>query len=280
MSLNTYIRIDLRNQLSLLLSIHAYFTRLCKQTNTSIMPISYTLSRSLNLRTVRDCVLSMGRNWNVQSITMDFESAMWQACRSVFPSASLHGCFFHWSQAIWRKVQDLGLQSAYRNDPIVRDSVRHLLGLPFLPYWFIPRTFRFLSNLANTGELARLFRYVNETWVEGNEWRPQHWSVFDRDIRTNNDLEGWHHRLNNRAQKSNLRFYALVKLLLEESELVSIYDRLIATGRYPVRRHRRRRYVQMNARIRRYWRAFAEGLLSPVELLRKCAGLYGHIRRR
>lgn len=241
---------------------------------------SFILSRLLHLRTVRDRLQSINRNWNVQSITMDFELAMWQACRTIFTSANCHGCFFHWAQSLWRKVQELGLQSSYLFNPSVRSSVRRLFGLPFLPHWLISRTFRFLSNLAHTGELMELHRYVNDTWVEGNQWRPRDWCVFRRDIRTNNDLEGWHHRLNHKAQRSNLPFYALVKLLHEESQLVEIYSMFITTGRYPVHRQRRRRYVQMNEKIRRYWSAFEEGLLSPLELLRKCAGLYGHSRRR
>ena len=45
---------------------------------------------------------------------------MWQACSSVFPSTSLHGCFFHWCQAIWRHVQKCNLQNQYRNNNVTR----------------------------------------------------------------------------------------------------------------------------------------------------------------
>ena len=49
---------------------------------------------------------------NVKTVTLDFEAAMWQAVAEVFPTVTRLGCFFHWSQAIWRKVQELGLQTA------------------------------------------------------------------------------------------------------------------------------------------------------------------------
>jgi len=34
----------------------------------------------------------------VQSVTADFEGALWQAVRNVLPSAQLHGCLFHFTQ--------------------------------------------------------------------------------------------------------------------------------------------------------------------------------------
>lgn len=41
----------------------------------------------------------------VKQITLDFEQATWAALREVFPDAKLHGCVFHWTQALWRKVR-------------------------------------------------------------------------------------------------------------------------------------------------------------------------------
>jgi hypothetical protein len=46
----------------------------------------------------------------VQSFVADFESGIWQGLRSVFNNPSISGCAFHWGQAVWRKVQEVGLQ--------------------------------------------------------------------------------------------------------------------------------------------------------------------------
>jgi len=45
----------------------------------------------------------------VKSITGDFESAVWQTFRILIPAAELHGCSFHLTHAVWRKMQELGL---------------------------------------------------------------------------------------------------------------------------------------------------------------------------
>jgi len=40
---------------------------------------------------------------------MDYEIAMWRASSEVFKDGvELHGCFFHYTQAVWRKIQALG----------------------------------------------------------------------------------------------------------------------------------------------------------------------------
>ena len=42
-------------------------------------------------------------------------------------------------------------------------------------------------------------------------------SVFGKSVRTNNDVEGWHNRVNTHAQKSNLQFYLLIELMYKEA---------------------------------------------------------------
>ena len=45
----------------------------------------------------------------VRQVTLDFERAVWAALRDVIPHAKLHGCVFHWTQALWRKVSGKNL---------------------------------------------------------------------------------------------------------------------------------------------------------------------------
>ena len=55
---------------------------------------------------------------------VDYEAAIWQALKSVFPDASLKGCVFHFIQAIWKKVQEVGLQTAYNEKKETNSFIR------------------------------------------------------------------------------------------------------------------------------------------------------------
>ena len=46
----------------------------------------------------------------VTKIVTDFERGIWAGAISVFPDCQMRGCVFHWTQAVWRKVQENGLQ--------------------------------------------------------------------------------------------------------------------------------------------------------------------------
>ena len=64
---------------------------------------------------------------------MDFERASINAFQQCFPSATLKGCFFHFAQANWRKIQELGLSNQYRNDVGFRTTVKSFVALALIP---------------------------------------------------------------------------------------------------------------------------------------------------
>ena len=69
----------------------------------------------------------------VKEVILDFEASVLRAIPEVFPDVVMHGCAFHWGQAVWRKVQELDLQSAYTNDKKTYKFVRQLLSLSYVP---------------------------------------------------------------------------------------------------------------------------------------------------
>lgn len=130
----------------------------------------------------------------VARICVDFESAVWGAIRNVFPSVKVQGCGFHFYQAIFRKIQELGLSNLYRTNRKVQHTCRKLMTLNLLPNRFIPEIF--YSMKANSSSITRpLFQYFEKNWLKSKVWGQKSWSVFYLPIRTNNPVESYHSRL-------------------------------------------------------------------------------------
>jgi len=53
-------------------------------------------------------ILSIVPEWQPQIIIVDFERAAIAAIRTIFPYTTIRGCWFHSSQAVWRKVANIG----------------------------------------------------------------------------------------------------------------------------------------------------------------------------
>ncbi|XP_052225023.1 uncharacterized protein LOC127840650 [Dreissena polymorpha] len=157
----------------------------------------------------------------IKSFVVDYEAGLWQAIRAVFPQPDIHGCAFHFGQALYRKVQEFGLQTAYNERCDVYALLRKTFALPLLPVEDIRPAFDTLRTKSDTDATDRYFDYLERTWMTNPLWPIDSWCVFGRSIRTNNDSEGWHHRLIRRAKKGNLPFYLLVQLLCEEAKLLT-----------------------------------------------------------
>ena len=75
----------------------------------------------------------LGLDLTPSSVFSDFEQAFINALRLNFPTAEYRG-YYHYSQAIWQKVQALGLQQEYRSeDGILKSFVQKTAATCFVP---------------------------------------------------------------------------------------------------------------------------------------------------
>ena len=84
-------------------------------------------------RIIQEKADQLGLNLMPQTVLSDFELAIMQALRTIFPAAVVKGCYFHFCQALMRKVQHLHLQIPYQQNGDVRVFVRKTAALAFVP---------------------------------------------------------------------------------------------------------------------------------------------------
>ena len=94
-------------------------------------------------------------------------------------------------------------------------------------------------------------------------------------IRTNNDCEGWHRRLNGRAVNGKLPFYVLVPLLHEEARTVQLQQKLLSDSK--LKRCQRKKYRTVQAKLFNVWEAYENGEKSTSSLLRTISRIYGPV---
>ncbi len=126
----------------------------------------------------------------------DFELAIIQAISLNF-TASHRGCYYNYKQAIWRKVQAVGLQEHYKSsDKTLQHFVPNMAAIAFCPLTFVrPAWLAVQQEVPNKPRADELVEYFNRTWVNG-QFTFRQWNYFNFDgHRTNNDVEGWHARL-------------------------------------------------------------------------------------
>ena len=109
-------------------------------------------------------------------------------------------------------LSHLDLHPSYMAHYSVCNNLRKLYALPFLPNYHIRDAFTKLEDKASNDALRFLCDYIRKTWIDNTIWTPEAWPVFNQSVRTNNDVDGWHRRLNYRAANGKLPFYVLIML--------------------------------------------------------------------
>jgi len=61
-----------------------------------------------------EALKSMKPKLNPDTIMIDFEKAVMSAILKTFPVTKIRGCFFHFTQSVWRHVQQAGLHLLFK----------------------------------------------------------------------------------------------------------------------------------------------------------------------
>jgi MULE transposase domain len=141
-----------------------------------------------------------GRQLQPDKVVCDFEKGLMMAVETEFPNTRIAGCYFHFTQSLWRHLQDLGLARAYRRDEQFRKFVRRVMAIAFLPLIIVRHKFLLLRQSRTCVNIQLQFPplndwldYIHLTYIQPTAmFPPTIWNVYTRTIntQTNNCMEG------------------------------------------------------------------------------------------
>ena len=209
---------------------------------------------------------------NPPTLMLDFESGVLPTLRQHFPNATVKGCNFHFTQAIWRRVQLLGLVTHYE-DSVVRRIVRSLMGLAFVPRLIVRQTFTTIKamNTTDLPAVEQLLDYFESTWINGT-FPVSMWNMYKQELRTNNKVEGWHNSLNQAVRKSHPNIYELLTTLKEEQAATDRTKHVALLGTQPP--PMKKKYRERNQAIKDLQESFERGERNIKEYL---SGIRRHV---
>ena len=167
---------------------------------------------------------------NPSCLLLDFERAAINVFEEEF-LAVLSGCFFHFSQNIYRKIQSLGLTNQYMESPGFALYMRMLPSLAFVSENEVCDCFLILMGEfpQDALEVAEYFEttYLGRRLPDQTRRTPpfpirfgnMYARVLNRTSRTNNCVEGWHNAFQTGITISHPSFPKLVNHFQREQAL-------------------------------------------------------------
>ena len=144
--------------------------------------------------------------------------------------------------------------------------LRRLFALPFLPAEYIEPVFNSIDCFPGmNASLKKLLDYIRTTWISSTVHPPATWSVFNGAIRTNNNCEGWHRRLNSKLKKNHLPLYPLIDLCAKEAARVPVVRQLIDDDK--IQRQQRLSSMYLERELFKIFDKMIAGDLSATQML-------------
>ncbi|CAF3034371.1 unnamed protein product, partial [Rotaria sp. Silwood2] len=176
-----------------LFTLHALKFECCFPCIFCLLPDRKKSTYQQLFQVLKDMAASMNRIFKPERIISDFESSLVSIIPAEFPQAVHQGCYFHYTQAIYRRIQSLGLSTAYSQDEEIRYCCRKLMAIALLPIEEVENSYYNLRSTSSTKvkeELRQLFMYFDSYWM--NDLPLKLWNVHGCQYRTNNNCEGIH----------------------------------------------------------------------------------------
>ena len=184
---------------------------------------------------------------------MYFELAAINSFELEWPLTNVKGCFFHLTQNVWRKIQEVGLQADYIQDEYLTLRLRMLPALAFASPFDVPELFPQVIEQLNIPEATELALYFEQTYVGrtlpgGGQVNPlfpiemwnHHHEVPIGIPRTTNAIEPWHRSYNATIGCHHPNIWKFIIALKREKGLVEAKQAKYIGVEKPVKRFKNR----------------------------------------
>lgn len=180
-------------------------------------------------------------NLDPKMIVSDFEQASLTSFSDHFPNAEQQGCYFHFSQSVFRKIQTFPeIYSRYKADADFNLKIKQLLALAFVPPPAVTPTFDALLEdpfyQTNEELLVDLITYFERTWI--GLWNRRKtarlappfpidkWNCFNSVVdglpKTNNGAEGFTNAFASLLGAHKPTIYKLIDALKKQQSLTEL----------------------------------------------------------
>lgn len=233
----------------------------------NLIPLVYVITTHRDKETYKKVLEQLSETMpglKPSKLIVDFDLAFIYAFEEFFAECDIHGCYFHWTQCIWRKIQNLHMQQKYQNDEDFSFQIKKLLALAFVKPEDVIKFYEELIEseyyVTNEDYLKPLLNYFETTWIRKKNRRGrckapifpiELWNCFDSIIedspRTNNAVEGWHNGFSNKLNCSHTSLWKFLNSIQNEQNLNEnkITD-IIAKKVFPVVC---KKYIELNKRL-------------------------------
>ena len=108
----------------------------------------------------------------------DFSIGQIKACQKIFPNCLFNGCFFHWTQSIWKKFQDYGLRG--KGTYIFNITLLfNLQVLCFIKRDKVPSLYKKIKKKFDINDnTEKFFNYFKNNWL-GKRYPLKIWNYYD-----------------------------------------------------------------------------------------------------
>ncbi len=189
------------------------------------------------------------------AVMADYELAPATAIRVAFGAhVRVVGCWFHYAQAILKKVRAIGAAERFMKDLSAKDAVHCIMALPLLPPDCIADALgqietSFAADVNNEqlmSAVTPLCEYVRTFWIR--KIGTQRLSVYGERDRTNSAVESFHAKLARLVKVAHPSFYVLLDHLQRICVMELADAEAFQQGR-KIRRPKKKSYLLQDAQV-------------------------------